>query len=220
MSSHDVYECFHTTIAECFQQKLPILHCHSQKQFTHLGLDSQTQIPEEWKETFALLNEMQPLPKHLSSQDDKPTNHSKTRADACDWWSAGHMTKDIAARKVDNLNNTHSSTVARAQSRQGQTQKGVSDSREEKAQLRRVMESEVRGHNHNPNESCIAVCSSTQTVGFRHFDQLEILIFVNICCAHSSICAQASSLFCLTCYIMYLSLGWKCLAFVLMLLVC
>lgn len=162
---------------------------------------------------------MQPL--HLlSSQDNKPTNHSKIRADACDWWSAGHVTKDIAARETDNPNNAHSSTFARTRRRQGQMQKGVPDSREAKAWLRRVMESEVRGHNHNPNESGIAVCSSTQTVGFRHSDQLEILILVNICCAHSSICAQAPSLFCLTCYTMYLSLGWKCLAFVLMLLAC
>lgn len=101
ISSHDVYECFHTTIAECFQQRLPILHLKYwlsvawQKHFTHLGLDSQAQIPEEWKETSALLNEMQPLPKHLFFLP-KTTNLpiiSKTRADTCDWWSAGHMTK-------------------------------------------------------------------------------------------------------------------------------
>lgn len=103
----------------------------------------------------------------LSSQDGQPTNHSKTRADACDWWSAGHMTKDIAAREADNPNNTHSSTFARSQSRQGQMQKGVPESREAKARHRGVMESEVRGHNHNPNESGIAVCSSTQILSFQ-----------------------------------------------------
>lgn len=168
ISSHEVYECFHTTTAECFQQRLPILHLKYwlsvawQKHFTHLGLDSQAQIPEKWKETSALLNEMQPLPKHLFFLP-KTTNlpiipkleQTPVTGGALVTWPK------VAAREAEDPNNTHSSTFARTQSRQGQMQKGVPESREAKTQHIRVIESEVRGHNHNPNESGIAVCSAT-----------------------------------------------------------
>lgn len=46
-------------------------------------------------------------------------------------------------------------------------QKGVPESREAKTRNIRVMESEVRGHKHNPNESGIVVCSSTEILGFQ-----------------------------------------------------
>lgn len=80
-------------------------------------------------------------------------------------------------------------------------QKEVSDSREAKKPHRKDMESVVTGNNHNPNELDIVVCSSTQTRSFQPI--WPVLIFVIICCAHSSIGGHPSSLLCLT-FLLYI----------------